>query len=336
MINKIKYLIKRIFNMNFSGFFNTIKRIKIKSNKSYIYIFIDIIYCGIKYMAGYTDYETFEFYNMNKKQRKNVITRGINNKFIKILNNENYMKLIDNKILFNIIYKEFLKRDWLDLRKTSEKNFEKYIKTKKIIIAKPIDLSCGKNIEKIEYSENQNLEKLYKKLKENKQYLIEDYVIQHEDMMKLYPKSVNTLRIVTILKNNIPQIAFTAIRIGSKNNIVDNFNSGGLFTTVDKDGIIRKSAIDKKGNIYENHPDTNTKIIGFKIPFFKEAIEFSKKLALITPQIRYTGWDICITENGPLVIEGNPFPGHDIYQSKIHLNNSGEGKLRDFEKLIFE
>jgi hypothetical protein len=108
-----------------------------------------------------------------------------------------------------------------------------------------------------------------------------------------------------------------------------------LFTTIDQDGIIRKPAIDKKGNVYEKHPDTNTNIIGFKIPFFKEALEFAKKLAYITPQIKYTGWDICITEKGPVVIEGNPFPGHDIYQSKIHLNEDKKGKLQDFEKLIF-
>lgn len=334
-MNKIKYLFKRIFHMNISGMFETIKRIKKKTNKNSLFLFIDIIYCGIKYMAGYVDYEVFEFYNMDKEKRKTVITRGINNKFVKLLNDKNYADIIDNKIIFNKTYNDFLHRDWLDLRETSLEDFEKYITNKKEIIAKPVALSCGKGIEKIVYEDNMDIGKLYNKLQENKQYLIEDYVKQHPAMNDLYPESVNTLRLVTILKDRVANIAFASIRIGNSGNVVDNFNSGGLFTTIDEDGVIRKPAIDKKGNIYEKHPYTNTTIVGYKIPFFDEAVAFAKELAKVTPQIRYTGWDICITPYGPLVIEGNPFPGHDIYQSKIHLSEDGKGKLQAFEKLIY-
>lgn len=333
-MNKIKYLLKRIFNMNTHEMFETIKRIKKKTHKNSLIIFLDIIYCGLVYMAGYKDYEVFEFYNLNKKQRKTFITRGINNKFVKLLNDKEYINIIDNKILFNIVYNDFLNRKWLDLRKTKLEDFKKYLKNQKIAIAKPIDLSCGKNVEKIIYNDKLNIDKLYIKLKQNKQYLIEDYVRQHKELNRLYPESVNTLRIVTILKDDICNIAFRSIRIGNNGNIVDNFNNGGLFTTVEEDGIIRKPAVDKLGNVYNNHPYTNTEIVGYKIPFFKEAIEFAKKLAKVTPKVRYTGWDICITEKGPIVIEGNPFPGHDIYQSKIHLNENGEGMLPKFKKLI--
>lgn len=119
-------------------------------------------------------------------------------------------------------------------------------------------------------------------------------------------------------------------------NVVDNFNNGGLLTTIDKDGIIRKPAIDKLGNVYENHPYTNTKIVGFKIPMFNEVIDFVKKLALVTPQIKYTGWDISVTPNGPVAIEGNPFPGHDVYQSKVHMNQNKTGMKPVFDKIVYD
>lgn len=334
-MNKFKYIIKRLKNMDYLSFFYTIKRIHQKTNKNSFIIFCDIIYCGLKYMAGYVDYEVFEFYNMKREQRKTVITRGINNKYVKELNDKNYFKYIDDKILFNKKYNRFLKRDWIDLRETSLQDFSKFIKNKKVVMAKTINLCCGKGIEKITYNSNINLEKMYYNLKENKQFLIEEYVSQHEDMNKLYPEAVNTLRIVTLLKDDIPSIAFVGLRIGNLGNAVDNFNHGGLLTYINDKGIIDTPAIDKNGKSYNTHPYTNTKIIGYKIPYFDEAISFAKELALITPEIRYTAWDISITNNGPVVIEGNPFPGHDLYFSKLHVQKKKVGLVPTFQNILY-
>lgn len=201
--------------MNYLNLFKTAKRVSKKSNKNYIIILFDMIYCGFKYMAGYVDYEVFEFYNLNKEQRKTVITRGINNKYVVCLNDNDYAKYVDDKILFNERYNQFLKRDWLDLTKTSLEDFKKYLQTKKVAIAKPTTLSCGKGVEKLVYSESLDIEKLYNRLLNNRQILIEDYVVQHEDLSKIYKDSVNTLRIVTILKDNEVNIPFISIRIGN-------------------------------------------------------------------------------------------------------------------------
>ena len=45
------------------------------------------------------------------------------------------------------------------------------------------------------------------------------------------------------------------------------------------------------------------------------------------------GWDIAITPNGPVVVEGNEFPGHDIYQLPPHRTD-GIGVLPDFENIL--
>ena len=56
-------------------------------------------------------------------------------------------------------------------------------------------------------------------------------------------------------------------RIGNNGNIVDNFNGGGMTAPIDeKTGIIKFPAMDKKKNIYYEHPMTKTKIVVFKIP----------------------------------------------------------------------
>lgn len=335
-MKKIIYIFKRISEMNFSAMFDTAKRVSKKNNACYFKVLLDIVYCGIKYMAGYVDYEVFDFYNLNKFQRSTIITRGINNKFVSTLNNKEAANVLDNKLLFNERFNDFLKRDWLNLKVATKDEFIKFLDNKTNVIVKPIDQACGRNVEKICINEVSNYNKLYDVLMEKQQFLVEDCIIQHPKMSLIYPNSVNTLRIVTITKNSTTHIMFRSIRMGNNGNVVDNFNHGGLFTTIESNGTIQKPAIDKKGNVFAYHPFTNTKILGFKIPLFEEAIEYVKTMASIIPEVGYVGWDIAITENGPVVVEANPFPGHDIYQSKIHMKEDGTGLRKDFEKIIYE
>lgn len=334
-MKKVKYLFKRIFSMNFGALFKTASKDSKLAHKNYFVILFDIIHCGFKYMAGYVDYDVFCFYNLTKAQRATIITRGINNKYVQTLNGKNFVDYIDNKITFHEKYSNYINRNWLDLSKTSYEDFDKFVKNEKVLIAKPLDLSCGAGVEKIVYDEKLDTKKLYDSLLKNKQFLIEDYVVQHHEISRLYPNSVNTLRIVSIYKDGVVHIVFHAIRIGNSGNFVDNFNHGGLFTTIDDDGIIRKPAVDKQGNIYEKHPYTGTEIVNFKIPYFQESIDFVKNFAKQIPEVGYIAWDIAVTENGPVVIEGNSFPGHDLFQSSIHMNADGTGLRPLFDSIIY-
>ena len=108
-MGKIKYLFGRIFSMHFDKMFEKIGEVHKKSGKSRIYIFFDMINCGLKYQAGYMDYALFEMYDLNRAQRKTVVTRGINNAFIKRFNDPEYMKYIDDKLEFNRRFEKFLK-----------------------------------------------------------------------------------------------------------------------------------------------------------------------------------------------------------------------------------
>ena len=82
-MSKVKYVFKRIINMNFKNFFSTIDYVHNKTGKTRLFIFFDCIICGFKYQAGYMDYQLFEMYNMNAKERKTIVTRGKNNAIMK-------------------------------------------------------------------------------------------------------------------------------------------------------------------------------------------------------------------------------------------------------------
>lgn len=334
-LKKISYYIKRIFKMSFKEMFITINKIHKRSGKSRIIIFFDMIYCSYKYLAGYTDYFLFYFEDLTNEQRKTYITRGVNNGYLKTLNNSEYYHFFRNKVEFNQKFKEFVKRDFIDLRKTSLNKFIKFVKKHSIIMVKPVDQSGGADVAKIVIDKSTNVEKLYEVLLNTKQFLVEDYVNQHKEMNKLCKASVNTLRIVTVRKKGVTTVMLRAIRIGNGIRDVDNFHSGGMYTLFDEEGIITKPAMDREGKLFEVHPVSKVPIKGFKIPFYKEAIDMAIEASKKIEEVGLVGWDIAITDKGPVLIEGNELPGYDIYQSKIHLSESKMGLKPFFDKVIY-
>ncbi len=330
-MGKIGYLLKRIKSMDYNKMFTTINEIKEKTNKNKISIFFDIIYCGIKYQAGYMDYKLYEMYNLNKKQRATIITRGINNSIVKKYNNPAFTKYFSDKILFNKKFNKYLLRDWMEVTGTKEnyEEFKEFCHKHQDILVKPLSESCGKGVE-IFKTNSKNIKKIYDNLLETKRYLVEEIAVQCEEISKLHPSSINTIRIVTLNS----EIVAAFLRIGNNNNVVDNFNHDGLVAPINiETGIIDYLAIDKKMNIYERHPLTNEPILWFKIPKWPRIKRFVIQASKEIPEVGYVGWDVCLGIKDPFLIEGNEFPGHDLYQLPPHRTD-GIGLLPRFKKAM--
>lgn len=321
--------------MNYGQMFHMVDTVHKRSGKSRIVLFWDMISCSIKYQAGYMDYFVFHFEELTKEQRKTFITRGVNNAYIKKMNQPAFYYKFDDKVIFNQIFEKYIKREYLDLTNASYEMWESFVRKHKQVIVKPINLQCGKGIEKLTITDTTNLHQLYEQLLISGQTLIEEVVSQCKELNTLFPNAVNTLRLVTARVNERTTVLFRAIRIGTGNNIVDNFNHGGMYTIVSETGSLEKPAIDKKGEIYEVHPTTHTPIVGFQIPYFEQAIQMVIEASSVVPEVGLVGWDIAITDRGPVMIEGNQLPGYDIYQSKIHLNEDGTGMKPLFDQVIY-
>ena len=63
----------------------------------------------------------------------------------------------------------------------------------------------------------------------------------------------------------------------------------------------------------------------------QEAVAFARKAAVVVPQICHVGWDVAVTPDGPVLVEGNNLPGYDMCQNAGHVD---EGMLPRFEKLL--
>ncbi len=319
-MRKLKYMIARILGMDYKAMFATVAFLHKKTGKSRIWLFFDMVICGLRYGAGYNDYRICEFYNLTRAQRATYVTRGVNNRIVQLMNQKAYFPLMDNKCQFNELFADFIHRGWLNMETATDQQFAAFMESRDRIITKPMDDTCGHGVEILNKADFADLDALRTQLRNLNSGLIEDVIVQHSDVSRLYPTAVNTYRIVTIYAEGKANVVYAFIRMGNGGRPVDNINAGGMAAPINLDtGIIEYPAFDKDSNYFDVHPATGCPIVGYQLPFWQESVDMCLRAAAVVPQIGYAGWDIAVTENGPQLIEGNPFPGHDILQMPPHV-----------------
>lgn len=331
----IKNFFLRIQSGSLSRMMMYAGQIKEETGISRLFIVLDMLWCILRYGVGYLEYRVFGWAYIRGIRRKTFMTMKHNIRFTQRLNDAAYSPLFDDKLKFNARFQAYLGRGWLDLNKTDFARFEEFCNGKDAVFAKETDGFGGVGARKIDLTACGNLKALYDSLRENRQYLVEDLVIQCEKMNELCPSSINTVRIVTVLLQGKAHVMYSLVRMGNGTKPVDNISSGGMYAPVDENGIIYKPAFcDKTGELYEVHPFTKTKITGFQIPFYEQAVEMVKKAAFEVPQVGYVGWDVGMSTDGPVLIEGNTLPGYDMCQNYYHLREDKQGILSKFNFLF--
>ena len=166
-------------------------------------------------------------------------------------------------------------------------------------------------------------------------YLFQDTIQQHPDMDILNPSCINTIRLDTFTDpNGRPEVMSGYLRMSISNLHVDNLSSGGCCVGVDLlTGKLKKygytSYSKARGKILTAHPVTKIPFEGFQIPLFEQTRELLLKVASLVPSLRLVGWDIAISKNGPVLVEGNC--GYDITYNDLtyggYRNNPGFKKV---------
>ncbi|SLN52478.1 hypothetical protein ROA7450_02636 [Roseovarius albus] len=135
-------------------------------------------------------------------------------------------------------------------------------------------------------------------------------------MARLNPSSINTIRMITFLthphsiKTDVEPVLldFAGVRAGRAGSCSDNLSNGGFMIEVDHEaGYLKRGryAPEHGGAFVDEHPDSKFPFVGFQIPYWEEAIELCFRTAMALPSVRSVGWDVAITDDGPLIIEGN-------------------------------
>ena len=331
---KLKYIIHILSGVRFNKIKECLDRSHEISGKNRFWMVFDMGWCALRYGAGYYDYMMYGFFDRTARERDTYLTRLRNKKLISYLNEDEYNHCTNNKNDFNILFKEYLHRDVLDGRNATFEEFEIFMSDKDACFAKPEEGSSGHGVEKLYKKDFESLKAMFNYIQSKGNCAIEQCVEQHTTMSRLYPHSVNCMRIVTDLAGDEVHIAYVVLKTGNNGSVCDNSGQGGLICAVDKEkGIVTGIASDDCiAHYYVKHPYTGVTFDGFQIPLFKEAIAMCKEAAHVVPQIRHIGWDVAITLTGPVLIEGNSFPGTDLCQ--LYWNTPGRKGLMPFYRRI--
>lgn len=156
--------------------------------------------------------------------------------------------------------------------------------------------------------ENETLEDLFGAYKEN--FIVQEKVIQHPEMARLNPTSLNTLRVLSFHRGDEVYILYAVVRIGRKDKQVDNETAGGINADILlENGCVRDCAYGTPAEKRIPLTDVGTPLKGYRIPAFSDAMQIVKDLHKRLPYFSLVGWDFGIDSEGkPVLIEWNRCP----------------------------
>lgn len=290
---------------------------------------LDMLWCNLRYGAMGKDYTMFKFWCIPHQQRKTYFTTRKYYSLIKNFDYEVFLRLSEKQNQY-VDYAPFIHRKWMLVDgECSKEQIVAFLTEVGVAIAKPASSDCGRGVEKITLKDEDTINRLYAN-RNSEKYLVEEAVHNCKELDSLNPGSLNTVRVTYIIdKTSQPDIFSVMLRTGAtKGAVVDNWGGGGILMDVAvESGVVEKPGLDEQGNEYKVHPITQTSLIGFQIPRYKEMIQFALQVASANPKVVHGGLDIAITDEAFELIEINFPPANIGYQS------FGRGYLEELSKV---
>ena len=294
---------------------------------------------------------SYRFYSHFCGYNPNIVPEDIGRTFIEeVLNPVEYRPVYEDKNMFpEIIGKENVARtivcringsNLLDADyKIASDELSKYTANTTSLILKPsVNSSSGRGILKFDKKGKEfvSAEKGITLSKEfllsyQKNFCLQETVVQHSFMSKLCPTSINTIRLCLYRSVSSEESVVTAgiVRIGKDGAFVDNIHSGGMMIGVDvSSGELGKYVIDVYGNKLSSWNGIDYSRNVYTMPHWNDVISFAKYVGTRIHHHRLIALDIALTENGrPILIEYN-LSGFS-YSAYMLTNQEVFGKYTD-------
>lgn len=146
-------------------------------------------------------------------------------------------------------------------------------------------------------------------------FVMQERLENHPDLIRLTnTESLQTLRVITLIdKRGKCHILHAHLKPIIGPYLVDTFIDG-LIGNVEAVINIEEGTLGPATQITGTgsgirtivmHPDTNLCFEGFKLPFWKKTCDLVTEVAPKFLPLRTIGWDIALTSEGPIIVEGN-------------------------------
>lgn len=269
-----------------------------------------------RHWVSYKEYaDQYEFYKKNEDERNEYVSRLRMAYFYWRYTPGTAKAVFRNKMRFLSTFKDYVHRKWMYVPDAKYDDFKGLI-TSLDCIVKPVDGKLGRGVFKTTASDvtKENIRELYDYCVKNKCQL-EECIDSCDELKRLHPESLNTIRVVTIANKNKACVFGSFLRMGVGKNVVDNAHAGGVFAHIDiKTGIVITDGTDTAGNKYVVHPDSQIRLRGLQIPMWNDIVKTCCDAAKVIGN-PMTGWDVAINSRGMIqFVEGNYGPDFDVMQ----------------------
>lgn len=145
-------------------------------------------------------------------------------------------------------------------------------------------------------------------------FIMQEKLVQHSDLARLNPDSLNTIRIMTLLKDDRVHILGPILRVGGEKSEVDNTSQGGYQGYVLPDGRLSPKGFTHRRGRWE-YTDAYPNGIRFAdvvVPSYSRVVDAARRLATRMGHFKIVGWDFAVAADGePVFIEFNVIPGQN-------------------------
>lgn len=270
----------------------------------------DMLFSRMYYETDFNQYFLFDFEKKTDRGRREFVGAHEKARYTDHLHRTSTTyQIFRNKYTSYQTFREFYKRDAVQLGSEADKEaFAAFAKRHPRFILKVEDaaLGSGIRIEDLGKSGESPEAAFDRILAEPGIHLAEELIVQAEELARIHPASVNTVRFVTYLKGDKVEHMFSFLRMGAGGGIIDNATAGGISAAIDlKTGIVTTPGCREDQSRFLKHPDTGVQIIGMQIPRWDELLGLADRLARVVPEQKYVGWDLALTPDGWVMVEGN-------------------------------
>lgn len=240
------------------------------------------------------------------------------------MNPKNQLYALENKALCDVYFPDlsfpevYLRRlngsffD-VDMNYLSIEEAKAILRSKNEFVIKPsIGTEQGQGVKKVTMDAKIDLDALFKE--EGKDFIAQEVLKQAPEIEQLNPTSLNCFRVTTMYMENKFGYS-TALKVGKKGAVRDNWNSG-YWVNVNNDGRCSKYGYDYDMNPHEQ-TDSGIVFENLQMPKFQEMISHLETMhKKLFPNCGVIGWDVTIDKDYKVrIIENNLWdPGTNIEQ----------------------
>jgi hypothetical protein len=164
--------------------------------------------------------------------------------------------------------------------------------------------------------------------------IVQEAMRPHEGLQDLSLNVLTSCRIMS-MRNEHGGFEVTHAVFKSSTNpraIVDNFHKGGIVSYVNvatgELGPASDAGVISSCIWHDVHPLSGARIAGRCLPQWSETVELVRRAHAAFPDRVIVGWDVAITDRGPVIIEGNVQSGCDMIQ-RTHDLPAGIGRMAE-------